>query len=57
MVDERSTAERKMAYWIKQPGGTEVRCKKAAPNSKGWLHYELMDGTVGLAKPGSWRRG
>ena len=32
-----------------------VPCTKAEPQPSGWLHYELADGTVGLARPGTWR--
>jgi hypothetical protein len=28
---------------------------KAAEQSSGWLHYELKDGTIGLAQPKNWR--
>lgn len=30
-------------------------CLRAAPVKNGWLHYELRDGTNGLARPGKWR--
>jgi hypothetical protein len=30
-------------------------CKKAVVQSSGWLHYELEDGTNGLARPGRWQ--
>jgi len=29
--------------------------KKASIALKGWLHYELRDGTIGLAQPKNWR--
>lgn len=32
-----------------------ILAKKAAHMKRGWLHYELRDGTIGLAKPGTWR--
>jgi hypothetical protein len=28
-----------------------VACKKAIVNAKGWLEYELSDGTIGVAAP------
>ncbi len=35
---------------------TWVTCKKANPTGKnGFLHYELYDGTNGLARSGTWR--
>lgn len=41
-----------------EPGSREkgwVTCKKADPQPSGWLHYELSDGTNGLAMPERWR--
>lgn len=35
-----------------------VRCKKAAVEirwGKEWLRYELADGTIGLARPDTWK--
>ena len=38
------------------PGGKEyVRVSNAKEVKDGWLHYELKDGTNGLARPGTWR--
>lgn len=31
------------------------RCKRAVKQPSGWLHYELADGTNGLAQPKNWR--
>jgi len=31
------------------------KCRKAVAMPSGWLHYELYDGTVGLAQPKNWR--
>jgi hypothetical protein len=31
-------------------------CKIAKPQPSGWLHYELVDGTNGLKRPGTWRQ-
>jgi hypothetical protein len=31
-------------------------CKIAEEQPSGWLHYELRDGTIGLARPGRWRK-
>jgi hypothetical protein len=36
-------------------GQAWIRCKKAQLQPSKWLHYELHDGTNGIAKPGSWR--
>jgi len=30
--------------------------KKAEEQPSGWLHYELRDGTNGLAQPKNWRK-
>lgn len=35
--------------------GEWLKCKAAVPQPSGWLHYELWDGTNGLARPGAWR--
>ena len=32
-----------------------IRCKKAAVQPSGWLHYELKDGTIGLTPAKKWR--
>jgi len=31
------------------------RVRSSKPLKDGWLHYELHDGTVGLAQPKHWR--
>jgi hypothetical protein len=36
--------------------GLWIKCKKAAEIKKGWLEYELSDGTVGLKRPGDWKK-
>ncbi len=36
-------------------GAATERCKKAVEVKLGFLHYELADGTIGLARPGKWR--
>lgn len=41
-------------YQIKDGDGWET-CRKAAPQKPGWLHYELRDGTIGLAYGDKWR--
>ena len=41
-------------YEVKS-GDQWVACKKAATVKNGWLHYELRDGTNGLARPERWR--
>jgi hypothetical protein len=33
--------------------GTKI--KRAEEQGNGWLHYELRDGTIGLARPGTWK--
>ena len=37
--------------------GEWITCKvsKTSGLEEGWLHYELRDGTNGLARPGTWR--
>jgi len=47
----------KTNYYLADKAGWE-RCKKATEGGMkpGWLHYELADGTIGLAKPGSWKK-
>ena len=35
--------------------GQWINCKKAVPQPSRWLHFELRDGTNGLARPGRWR--
>lgn len=54
--------QNKIKYEI-EVAGEWYRCKKAAEQfnprsgeSNGWLHYELSDGTNGLARPGKWRK-
>jgi len=47
-------------YEVLVPGdlrGTKewIKCKIAREVNQGFLHYELKDGTNGLAKPGTWR--
>ena len=32
-----------------------IMTKVASEQKNGWLHYELRDGTNGLARPGTWR--
>jgi len=32
-----------------------VTVKKFEVQESGWLHYELFDGTIGLAAPKNWR--
>ncbi len=32
-----------------------ITAAKAVPVKKGWLHYQLRDGTNGLAQPKNWR--
>jgi len=48
-----------MKYQIKDEEKGWITVTHAAPTSKGWLHYELVesDGGVvnGIAKPGDWR--
>lgn len=39
--------------------GVRVNCQRAKRGTteghkKGWLSYELSDGTTGLARPGTW---
>jgi hypothetical protein len=43
-------------YQLKDGDNWET-CKKATTSGmkEGWLHYELEDGTIGLARPGTWR--
>lgn len=38
-------------------GGKWIKVKKAQEQSSGWLHYELKDGTIGLAPKKKWRSG
>ena len=45
----------KRAKYEVELGGKWLVCKKAEPTPKGWLHYELPDGTNGLCRPGTWR--
>lgn len=33
-----------------------VKCWRAKEQLKGFLHYELADGTLGFARPGSWHK-
>jgi hypothetical protein len=33
-----------------------ITCSKAEEQPHGWLHYELRDGTNGLAQPKNWRK-
>lgn len=35
--------------------GEWCKCRKAVVMPSGWLHYELSDGTVGLAPPKNWK--
>lgn len=35
--------------------GEWCKCRKAVAMPSGWLHYELYDGTVGLAQPKNWK--
>jgi len=44
----------KTKYQVHTTKGVWLTCKVAQPTS-GWLHYELDDGTIGLARPGKWR--
>lgn len=48
------TSEKKVRYEVKS-GERWIRCKRASPQKANWLHFELRDGTVGLARPGNWR--
>ena len=42
-------------YEIKD-GNEWIKCLRAQEDwRKGWLRYELKDGTNGLARPGTWR--
>jgi hypothetical protein len=41
--------------WIKCRVAVEAH-KATRPQPSGWLHYELEDGTVGLAQPKNWRQ-
>ena len=43
-------------YEVYISNGEWEQCKKAVPEPSGWLHYELKDGTIGLARPENWRR-
>lgn len=38
-------------------GSEWVRCTRATTENMkaGWLHYELPDGTVGIARESNWR--
>lgn len=45
----------KTKYEIERPtGGTWVSCATAQACGL-WLHYQLADGTTGIAWPGAWR--
>ena len=44
-------------YLINHVTGELAKVKVGEPQSSGWLHYELRDGTNGLAKPGKWSEG
>ena len=44
----------KTKYQVHTSKGVWLTCKVAQPTS-GWLHYELDDGTIGLARPRKWR--
>jgi hypothetical protein len=45
----------KIKYFVRNGAGW-IKCKKAAEIKKGWLEYELTDGTVGLKQPGDWKK-
>ena len=45
---------KKPKYEVRE-GSEWYRCKKGEPQSSGWLHFELSDGTIGLAQPKNWR--
>lgn len=51
---ERHAMVRKTKYEVKC-GGEWVTAERAKEVRQGFLHYELKDGTNGLAQPGSWR--
>lgn len=36
--------------------GEWCKCRKAEEQPSGWLHYELFDNTIGLSRPGNWRK-
>lgn len=36
-------------------GGEWFVCQKAVETGKGWLHYQMRDGTNGMKRPGTWR--
>jgi hypothetical protein len=45
----------KSVYQVRD-GEDWLTCLKAVEQSSGWLHYELRDGTNGLAQPKNWRK-
>jgi hypothetical protein len=45
----------KPKFEIADNHGNWERVKKAEVTPKGWLHYELPDGTIGLKAPKTWR--
>lgn len=45
-----------MKYQVQNSQKWETCTKATTDGMKvGWLHYELSDGTNGLARPGTWR--
>lgn len=58
------TRKTSKVYYEIQVGDTAefIRCKtaeelpKSNQGQRGWLHYELADGTIGLKRPGTWRK-
>ena len=49
---------KRIKYEIRVGAKPEIRwipVKAADEQDTGWLHYELRDGTNGLARPGTWR--
>ena len=45
----------KTIYYVKD-GEKWVRCWKAVEIKRGFLHYEMRDGTNAFARPGTWKK-
>lgn len=41
-------------HWLTCKSAEEIKHPQSGTN--GWLHYELADGTIGLKRPGTWRK-
>ncbi len=52
---EKNISRKRIYYQIRE-GKMWRTCTTAEPQPpSGWLHYELWDGTIGLAPPNKWR--